>query len=431
MSLRGSGGVLNLGKVLPAPLGYGVLRKTFARLSQTMDALLSYRDQFPVLESTTYLISNSLGAMPQRVYDRLRDYADLWATRGVRAWQEEWWQFPRVVGDQVGALINASPGTVIMQPSVTVAHAQIFSCIVLENGRNKIVTDDMHFPSILYLADQQRARGAEIVTVKSDDGVTIEQGKLLNAIDECTALVVISHVLFKSAFIQDVAAVAQRAHAMGARIMIDGYQSVGTIPVDVRAIDADFYAGGCLKWLCGGPGNAFLYVREDLISQYEPKLVGWFAHARPFEFEMPPMDYLNDIGRFAIGTPAIAAFYAAQPGLEIIAEIGVEKIRAKSIRQTARLIEIADELGFPVTTPRDASVRGGTVAVNVEHGYEISKVLKDREFIVDYRPGAGIRISPHFYTRDDELDAVMLEIRKIRETRAYEKYLVRAKDTVT
>jgi kynureninase len=409
------------------------------RLS-TMDDLLSYRDQFPILESTTYLISNSLGAMPRRVHDRLGDYADLWATRGVRAWQEEWWQLSRVVGDQIAALINVPRGTVIMQPSVTLAHAQIFSCFDFpkdpahfagQGGRRRIITDDMHFPSILYLIDQQRSRGAEIVIINSDDGMTIDHAKLLNAIDDRTALVAISHVLFKSAFIQDVSALTQRAHAMGAKIVIDGYQAVGTIPVDLRAIDADFYAGGCLKWLCGGPGNAFLYVRKDLISQLEPKLVGWFAHAHPFEFEMPPLDYLDDIGRFAIGTPAIAAFYAAQPGLEIIAEIGIGKIRAKSVRQTARLIDLADELDFPVTSPRDANVRGGTVAVNVEHGYEISKVLKDREFIVDYRPGAGIRISPHSYTRDDELDAVVFEIRKIRETGAFEKYLAREKDIVT
>jgi kynureninase len=369
--------------------------------------------------------------MPARVHAALNAYADIWATRGVRAWQEQWWQLPRVVGDQIGALINAPRGTVIMQPSVTLAHAQIFSCFEFTGGRNKIVTDDMHFPSILYLADQLRGRGAEIFTVKSDDGVTIDAQKLRAAIDERTALVVISHVLFKSAFIQDVDAITQRAHQVGARVLLDGYQAVGTMPVDVRAIDADFYAGGCLKWLCGGPGNAFVYVRPDLIAEYEPKLTGWFAHARPFEFEMPPLDYLNDIGRYSIGTPAIAAYYAAQPGIEIIAEIGIEKIRAKSVRQTTRLIELADELGFPVTTPRNSRQRGGTVAVNVEHGYEISKVLKDLDFIVDYRPGAGIRISPHFYTRDDELDEAMLEIKKIRETRAYEKYVEKEKDTVT
>lgn len=398
-----------------------------------MDDLLHYRDQFPILNSTTYLISNSLGAMPARVHAALNAYADTWATRGVRAWQEQWWQLPRVVGDQVGALINAPRGTVIMQPSVTLAHAQIFSCFEFPSGgkRNKIVTDEMHFPSILYLIDQQRVRGAQVVMVKSDDGVTIDQEKLLNAIDEHTAFVSVSHVLFKSAFIQEAAAITQRAHQVGARVILDGYQAVGTIPVDVRATNADFYAGGCLKWLCGGPGNAFVYVRQDLIAQYEPRLTGWFAHARPFEFEMPPLDYLPDIGRYAIGTPAIAAYYAAQPGLEIIAEIGVDKIRAKSERQIARLIELADELGFPVTTPRDARVRGGTVAVNVERGYEISKVLKDREFIVDYRPGAGIRLSPHFYSRDDELDAAMLEIKEICESRAYEKYIEKEKDTVT
>ncbi len=404
-----------------------------------MDDLLRYRSQFPILKSTTYLISNSLGAMPQRVYDMLRDYADTWATRGVRAWQDQWWDLPRVVGDKIAALINAPRGSVIMQPSVTLAHAQIFSCFDFsqdppksagEHSRRKIVTDDMHFPSILYLADQQRARGAEIAMVQSDDGVTINAQKLCAAMDERTALVSISHVLFKSAFIQDIVAITERAHVVGAKVMIDGYQAVGTIPVDVRALDVDFYAGGCLKWLCGGPGNAFVYVRPDLISQLQPQLVGWFAHAHPFEFVQPPIEYLPDIGRFAIGTPAIAALCSAPPGLEVVAEIGVEKIRAKSIHQTTRLLELADELGFPATTPRDARVRGGTVAVNVEYGYEISKVLKDRDFIVDYRPGAGIRISPHFYTTDDELGAVMFGIKRIQETRAFEKYFAAAKDKV-
>jgi kynureninase len=394
------------------------------------DDLLGYRAQFPILKQTTYLISNSLGAMPQRAYDTLHDYAETWATRGVRAWQETWWNLPRVVGNQIAALIHAPNDSVIMQPSVTLAHAQVLSCFDFTR-RLKIVTDDMHFPSMLYLIDQQRAHSAQVVTVQSDDGVTINQQKLLAAIDEQTALVLISHVLFKSAFIQDVAAVTQRAHAVGAQVMIDGYQSVGTIPVNVPALDVDFYAGGCLKWLCGGPGNAFLYVRPSLIPALEPKLIGWFAHAHPFDFVQPPIEYLPDIGRFAIGTPAIAALYAAQPGLEIISEIGIDKIRRKSVRQTARLIELADELGFPITTPRETNARGGTVAVNIAHGYEISKVLKDREFLVDYRPGAGIRISPHFYTGDDELNAVILEIKKIRETRAYEKYVTETKETVT
>lgn len=396
-----------------------------------MDNLLEYRDLFPILSSTNYLISNSLGAMPAGVREALDGYADVWATRGVRAWQEQWWQLPRVVGDQIGALINAPRGTMIMQPNVTLAHAQVLSCVEFRGKRNRIVTDDMHFPSILYLIDQQRERGAEVRVVKTDDGVTIDQSKLLDAIDESTALVALSHVLFKSAFIQDATALTRRAHQVGAKVLLDGYQAVGTIPVDVRAISADYYAGGCLKWLCGGPGNAFLYVREDLIRQSEPKLVGWFAHARPFEFEMAPIDYLNDVGRFSVGTPAIAAYLAAQPGLQIIDKIGVDAIREKSVKQTTRLIELADELGFPVTTPRETHLRGGTVAVNVERGYEISKVLKDREIIVDYRPGAGIRLSPHFYTRDAELDAAMLEIKNIRETRAYEKYIVVDKDTVT
>ena len=396
-----------------------------------MDTLLQYRDQFPILKSTTYLISNSLGAMPQKVYAALRDYADTWATRGVRAWQEGWWTMAREVGDKAGRLMNAPRGSVIMQPNVTTAHAQLLSCFDFNGTRRKIVTDDMHFPSILYILDQQRARGAEIVTVHTDDGITIDQQKLLKAIDEQTALVVVSHVQFISSFIQDITAIAKRAHAMGAKVIIDGYQAVGTIPVDVQSADVDFYAGGCLKWLCGGPGNAFLYVRPALIPQLEPKLVGWFAHAHPFDFQMPPIDYIPDIGRFQIGTLAISALHAAQPGLDLIAKIGADAIRAKSIHQTTRLLALADELGFPTTTPRKTNERGGTVAVNVENGYAISKILKDREFLVDFRPGAGIRISPHFYTSDDEVDAIMLEIKQIIESRAHEKYLVEARDTVT
>ena len=172
-------------------------------------------------------------------------------------------------------------------------------------------------------------------------------------------------------------------------------------------------------------------MRPALIPQLEPKLVGWFAHAHPFDFQMPPIDYIPDIGRFQIGTLAISALHAAQPGLDLIAKIGADAIRAKSIHQTTRLLALADELGFPTTTPRKTNERGGTVAVNVENGYAISKILKDREFLVDFRPGAGIRISPHFYTSDDEVDAIMLEIKQIIESRAHEKYLVEARDTVT
>ncbi len=395
------------------------------------DALLQYRSQFPVLRDANYLISNSLGAMPQAAYDALYEYAETWATRGVRAWQEKWWGLTREFGEWIAPLLNAPRASLIWQPNVTLAHATIFSCIEFTNGRKKIVNDDMHFPSILYLCEEQRARGAVIETVHSDDGITIDQQKLLDAIDDETALVVISHVLFKSAFIQAARAVCEKAQRVGAQVILDGYQAVGTIPVDVEKLNADFYIGGCLKWLCGGPGNAFLYVRPDLISELQPRLVGWFAHARPFDFETGAIDPIDSIAKFQTGTPAIPALYAARPGLEIIREIGIEKIRAKSVAQSARLIELADEYDFPVTTPRDPNLRGGTVAVNVEHGYEISKVLKDREFIVDYRPGAGIRLSPHFYTRDDELGAAMSEIRAIQESRAFEKYRARVRDTVT
>jgi kynureninase len=319
------------------------------------------------------------------------------------------------LGDLVSPLIGAAPGEVVFQPNVTIAHAVVFSAFDHKAGRPRIVTDAMHFPSILYLLEGRRAEGAEVVVVPSDDGVSIDAGRIIDAIDGQTAFVNISHVLFKSAFIQDIAAIASRAREVGAMMIVDGYQSVGVIDVDVRALGIDVYIGGCLKWLCGGPGAAFLWVRPDVRARLTPRLTGWMAHTNPFAFA-PDLQRRDDAWRFLHGTPNIPALYAARPGLEVIHEVGVGAIRAKSIRQTSRLIEAADASGFRCRAPRDPSRRGGTVALDVPHGYEVSRALKAREILCDYRPGAGVRLSPHFYTQDDELDAAVATIREILET---------------
>jgi kynureninase len=393
------------------------------------DALLCWRKHFPILETTNYLISNSLGAVPATAADALQVYYQTWATRGVRAWEESWWSMVADLGELVAPLIGAGTGEVVFQPGVTLAHAVVFSAFDFPPGRNRIVTDAMHFPSLLYLLDEQRRAGAELTVVPSDDEITVDTQRLIEAIDERTAFVNISHVLFKSSYVQEIDAIAATARRVGAVTIIDGYQSVGTLPVDVRALGVDVYIGGCLKWLCGGPGAAFVRVDPDLHDRLRPRLTGWMAHQRPFAFE-PRLDRRDDAWRFLHGTPGIPALYAARPGLEIIRRVGIEAIRAKSNRQTARLIELAEARGFACKTPRDPDRRGGTVAIDVEHGYEISKSLKALDILCDYRPGAGIRLSPHFYTRDDELDAAVSAIAEIQHTGAWRAF-TEVRSTVT
>ncbi len=387
------------------------------------DDLLKWRVEFPILEKTVYLISHSLGAMPRATYDRLHEYADLWATRGVRAWAEGWWNMPVTVGNEVGRIIGAEPETVVMHQNVSICQSLILSCFLPlpeSSNRRKIVYSELNFPSVMYVYEAHaRAHGLRIETVKSDDGIAVPLERMLAAIDEETLLVPISHVLFKSAFLQDAKAITQRAHEVGAMVVLDTYQSAGTVPFSVKELQVDFATGGSVKWLCGGPGAGYLYVRPDLIDRLEPKTTGWMAHEEPFAFASE-LRYAPNITRFLHGSPAIPALYAAQSGYEIINQIGVEKIREKSVRQTQRLIDLAREAGFRATSPANPAQRGGTITVGDDHAAAITKELIRREFIVDYRPGAGVRISPHFYTKDEELELVIAEMKEIRDTRAYE-----------
>ena len=383
------------------------------------DELLKWRSEFPILDKTVYLISHSLGAMPRETYARLNDYAEAWATRGVRAWAEGWWDMPVTVGDEVARIIGARAGSVVMHQNVSICQSLILSCFEPTPKRNKIVYSELNFPSVMYVYEAHAREGKlRIETIASDDGITIPLERFLAAIDEETLLVPFSHVLFKSGFLQNAKAITERAHEVGATVVLDTYQSAGTVPFNVNELNVDFATGGSVKWLCGGPGAGYLYVRPDLQQRLQPKTTGWMAHEEPFAFETE-LRYAPDIRRFLHGSPAIPALYAAQSGYKIINEIGVENIRQKSTRQTERLIALAEEAGFNVTSPRNTSARGGTITIAHEDAAAIAKELIRREFIVDYRPGAGIRVSPHFYTSDEELELVVREMKIIRDTRAF------------
>ncbi|HVE78514.1 MAG TPA: aminotransferase class V-fold PLP-dependent enzyme [Gemmatimonadaceae bacterium] len=390
------------------------------------DALLAFRAEFPILARTTYLVSNSLGAMPRAVPDRLSEYVDMWAELGVRAWAQGWWEMPLRVGDEIAPLLGADAGEVVMVPNVTVAQAAICSALDYSPPRDTIVMTGGDFPSVRYVYDRLARRlGARIVVVPSDDGLSIDEGRLLEAIDGRTRLVAISHVLFKSAYLLDVEAICRRAHEVGALVALDSYHAVGVVPVDVKRSGADFLTGGVLKWLCGGPGGCFLYAAPAVRTTLEPALTGWQAHARPFAFE-PEMEYAGDAFRWLTGTPVIPALFAGLEGPRIVRRAGMEAVRAKSVRQTTRLIELADARGYRVHAPRDAARRGGTVAFDLPHAYEVAQYLLSRHIIVDYRPGAGIRVAPHFYTSDAELEHAVAAIDECLATGAWAQFGTRA-----
>lgn len=386
------------------------------------DQLLQYREEFPILEKTTYLISNSLGPMPRSVPGKLAEYAADWGELGVKAWTRGWWEKPVDVGNEIAPLMNAEAGTVVMMPNVTIAQTAVASAMDFTGERDTVVMTELDFPSVRYAYEAMaRKLGARIRVVRSDDGITIDQDRLLEAIDERTKLVAISHVLFKSAFINDADRICEHAHRMGALVSLDAFHSVGIIPVDVQKSGVDFLTGGVLKWLCGGPGACFLYVSPAVQDRLVPAVTGWQAHARPFAFE-DRMEYSAGPFRWLNGTPVIPALYAAAEGVKILRRAGVDAIRNKSRRQTARLIELAEERGYRVFAPRDPDRRGGTVAIDVEHGYEVAQVLLSQDILVDYRVGAGIRAAPFFFNTDEEVQLLIDSIDDALRTSEWERF---------
>ena len=377
------------------------------------DELLGWRKEFPSLEGCVHLISHSLGAMPKKAADYLAEYARLWVERSITAWEVWLPEVERAAG-RIGRLLGAPEGTVTMNTNVSAVQAVVASSLEYTPARNRVVYSDMNFPSVSYVWKAEERRGAEVVIVPSDDGIGVAAEKLCAAIDERTLIVPISHVLFRSSYVQDVMAIVARAHQVGALVILDCYQSLGTVPFDVVDLGVDFACGGSVKWLCGGPGAAYLYVKKDLIPRFQPRVTGWFGHEKPFAFTMPEQRYAPNVWRYVGGTPAIAALYQARAGAEIIAEIGVDKIRQKSLRQTSRALEIVDQEGFRLSSPRDPARRGGTVVFDFAGSHEVAAELNRRRFFCDHRPGAGIRMSPHFYTSDEELDRFFAEIKAIR-----------------
>jgi kynureninase len=378
-----------------------------------MRELLDYRSEFPILEHTTYLINHSLGAMPAKAEGRVAEYARTWSERGIRAWSEGWWDLPVTVGDQIGRIIGAPAGSTVMHQNVAIAEAVVLSCFQPAPERNRVVYERGNFPSVRYLYQAQR----DLEVVVCEDDLEIAE-----SIDERTLLVPISHVLFKSGEIQDVGRIVERAHEVGAYVILDAYQSAGIVPLDVAELNVDFAVGGSVKWLCGGPGNGWLYVRPDLAERLEPAYTGWRAHETPFAFE-EEMRYAAGATRFLTGTPNVPALYAATAGYDLIEEIGVERIRANSLRQTDLVFRLADAAGFGVASPRAPDRRGGTVTVHVDEFPAVHKELSERQILCDFRPGAGIRIGPHYFTSDAELVHVIEQIGEIVETRAYERHL--------
>jgi len=384
------------------------------------DDLLRWREEFPILERTVYLNSNSLGPMPRGVRDQLGAFMDQWDQRGVRAWLDDdgWWDMPVTVGDLLCDILNAPHGTISMHQNVSVAESVILSCLTFDAPRNKIVYTDMNFPSVMYIMEEQRRRGARVVEVPgSDDGVSVDLDRLLEAIDEETLIVPVSHVLFRSSYIQDAAAIVKRAHEVGAMVILDIYQSAGCVPVDLQALDVDMAVGGSVKWLCGGPGAGYLYVRPDVAEQLKPTYTGWQAHARPFDFERGATKWGELAYRFLNGTPHVPALFAAKTGYEMIREIGVDRIRARSLHLTQTLLDAAAAADIPVTCPEDQEHRGGTVALNSPDGKAVCDELNRRDFVCDYRPEAGIRLGPHFFVTEDECRSVVDEIVKILKQR--------------
>ena len=383
-----------------------------------MDPLLRWRAEFPILAHTTYMISHSLGAMPARTAKSVQEFADTWATRGIRAWEEGWWEMPIAVGNLIGRIVGAGEGEVVVHQNVSVCQSLVTGCFDWSGRRNKLVSDGLNFPSNDYIYHGLAGQGARMVSVPSPDGFTLPVELVLDAIDEETQLVSVSHVAFRSSYLQDLAPIVAKAHRVGALVIADLYQSAGTVPIDVRALDLDFATGGSVKWLCGGPGAGYLYVRRDLWPTLRPAATGWVAHEQPFAFDGGPIRYAQDAFRFLNGTPNIPALYSARSGYEIVNEIGVPAIREKSLRQTARLIALADEHGLRVNTCRDPQKRGGVVTIDVANGLEVTRELARREILVDFRPSAGIRIAPHFYTADEELERTVSEIAAVCRSQA-------------
>ncbi len=367
--------------------------------------LVRYRAEFPVFERQIYLNSCSLGALSRRARARVGAFLDEWDARGASAWYDVWWGRLAELRSRYAAMIGAEAGEIALHASVSTATAVLASALD-HSRRRKIVTTDLDFPTISYQWLAKRPLGLDLEIVPSPDGVSVPVDVLARAIDDRTALVATSHVFFTTGAIQDIRAVAEAAHAHGALCFIDGYQSVGQIPLDVHAAGVDFLCAGGLKWLLGGPGIAFLYTRADLVRGLQPTVTGWFAHAQQFAFDSAELVWQSDARRFEQGTPALAAVHAQLGGLDVLEEIGITRVRQATAALTEDLVARAVDSDFRPRVAGDAACRSAIVMLPSGDPKADVARLAARHIVVDARPG-HVRISPFFYnTVEDHVAAL-------------------------
>lgn len=369
--------------------------------------LARYREDYPILGQTTYMNSNSMGAMPRGARQAIEAYFDTWQQQGVEAWGP-WTDFINETADTVAALFGGVPGRTTLNQNVAFFQAQVASALDLRGRKNKVVSEALMFPNVLYVWDGfcRRAK-AELHLVGSDDGIDVPTERILDAIDDRTAMVTISHAVYVSGALLDVPAIVARAHEVGALVMVDVYQTLGSVPFDVKAWGADIVVGGSHKWLCGGPGTCFMYVRPEVAPDLRPDITGWMAHRDPFEFAPPPMEHAEGPWRYMGGTPSVPAYYVAREAYRNLTEIGIRRIRAHNLALAQIVIERADAAGLTVHSPREAAHRTGFVAVDFEGSEAASQQLIAEHYKHDWRPGCGLRIGPHFYSTEDEVHRFM------------------------
>jgi len=363
-------------------------------------ALARYRSEFPIFRDRIYLNTCSLGALGERTRRKVAEFLDLWQSRGASAWYDVWWDGLGDLRRRYGRIVGALPSEIALGPSISVALSAVAESLDYAR-RPKVVVTSLDFPTVAYQWLAKRARGVEVVVVESPDQVSVPVEAIARAVDERTALVATSHVYFTSGAIQDIAAVAAAAHARGALCLIDAYQSVGQVPVDVKACDVDFLTAGGLKWLLGGTGIVFLYVREALTRRLAPAVAGWFGHRDQFAFDPHALAFHDDARRFELGTPALAAIYAQLGGLEYIEEIGVPAIRAVTAALTEDLIARAQGLGIRPKVAARLDQRSAIVMLPAADPHAAVRHLAADGIIADARPG-HVRLSPFFYNLQDD-----------------------------
>lgn len=371
------------------------------------------RDRFPILANSTYLVSHSMGAAPVGARDALDTYWQQWASDGPEAW-ERW--LPRIgeIADGIGAMVGAAPGTVFLGANVSVLQAALGTCIDFSGERNEVVYESLQFPSITYVWREWERYGAVNRIVPSPDGRTVPTERIVEAITEKTAIAVISHAYYVSGALADIESIQDRCRHVGALLCVDAYQTTGIVPYDVQQLDLDIVTGGSHKWLCGGPGCGWMYVKPSLRGELRPAVTGWMAHERPFAFEAAPIAYAESVYRLGHGTPTIPGYVVAAPGHDLIRSVGVARIREHNARLTQKIIAMAQERGLQINTPLDPQQRTGWIGIDFDGAENACRALTQRRVFVDYRPSCGIRVSPHFYTVDEEIDAFFAELDPLR-----------------